>query len=237
MMKTKTILSAMTLALLMATISSLALANANPSLSLKGPQWKIYNFPITQPPFKYTDVGHATTIPTGGVSFDFPDANAGEYAAILLTTYNVPLTGQMSAKINVVASSATFAFNPNGGPTPSNVRLFFQTTNNAGADPGPFATSEGKGSWTYTDFWWSNPTSYNLANGGTTLTVAFNPALWSDWNGQKGNVDAQTTAAFYAALQNVKYVGLSFGGGDFFENGVGVSSGSATFQLTDFTIS
>ena len=37
-------------------------------------------------------------------------------------------------------------------------------------------------------------------------------------------------------LPRRRLVGLSFGGGCFFENGVGTSSGSATFKLISYTI-
>lgn len=45
-------------------------------------------------------------------------------------------------------------------------------------------------------------------------------------------------AAFNAALRNVKAMGLSFGGGCFFENGVGIQpgSGSGFFRLQDFKV-
>jgi hypothetical protein len=49
-------------------------------------------------------------------------------------------------------------------------------------------------------------------------------------------VDGDTTAAFNAAAANPDLVGLSFGGGCFFENGVGVTGGTATFKLTNFAI-
>jgi hypothetical protein len=69
------------------------------------------------------------------------------------------------------------------------------------------------------------------------VTAAVDPALWSDWNGQFGNVDEATTAAFSAAAANPDLVGLSLGGGCFFENGVGVvSPGNATFRLISYTI-
>jgi len=38
--------------------------------------------------------------------------------------------------------------------------------------------------------------------------------------------------AFLVAIQNVQTVGLSFGGGCFFENGVTTSDGSGTFNST-----
>jgi hypothetical protein len=80
-----------------------------------------------------------------------------------------------------------------------------------------------------------NPASWTLANGNMTLTDDFNPALWSDYNGHVGNVTGYT-AGFYAALSNVTDIGLSFGGGCFFENGVGTTDGSGTFTLNSFMV-
>jgi hypothetical protein len=38
-------------------------------------------------------------------------------------------------------------------------------------------------------------------------------------------------------VSNVTDIGLSFGGGRFFENGVGTTHGSGTFTLNSFTVS
>lgn len=101
---------------------------------------------------------------------------------------------------------------------PANTRLYFNTAN------GPFA---------YTKYWWSNPASAYLSSPGVgTVTATVEPAEWSDWNGQNGATDP---AAFADAASNPDLIGLSFGGGCFFENGVGVD-GSATFKLVSFTI-
>lgn len=69
-------------------------------------------------------------------------------------------------------------------------------------------------------------------NNKRTMTVALDPAQWSDWNGQVGTTEL---AAFTAAVQNVSTIGLSFGGGCFFENGVGAPNGG-TFNLWKFSV-
>jgi hypothetical protein len=102
------------------------------------------------------------------------------------------------------------------------------------------------------DYWWSNtPVQATLlhsgsyyqfsptgggSNGVITLQVSLDPLNWSDLCGHVGTFDL---AAFMASISNIKDLGLSFGSGFFFENGVGVdgSTGSATFQLTSYTIS
>jgi len=45
------------------------------------------------------------------------------------------------------------------------------------------------------------------------------PNEWSDWDGKQAT-DPLVTAAFTKATQNVKEIGLSFGGLCFFETGV-----------------
>lgn len=82
--------------------------------------------------------------------------------------------------------------------------------------------------------WWSNSASQVLTNGTFTLTAKVEPAEWSDWNGQVGTV---VVAGFNDAAANVTLVGLSFGGGCFFENGVGTTDGNGTFTLNSFTAS
>ena len=107
--------------------------------------------------------------------------------------------------------------NPCG--TPANVRLYFEST-----PPGA--------KFAYTNYWWSNPVSATLTNGAVHLSTTLDSTNWSDWNGQPGTTQ-QT--GFDTAARNITSVGLSFGGGCFFENGVGTSDGSGTFFLTNFT--
>jgi len=102
------------------------------------------------------------------------------------------------------------------------------------------------------DYWWSNtpvaattttPGSHYQfspmgggSNGPIMLQVSLNPMNWSDLCGHFG---IDYPAAFMASISNIKNLGVSFGSGFFFENGVGVdgTTGTATFQLTSYTIS
>lgn len=69
------------------------------------------------------------------------------------------------------------------------------------------------------------------------LTTGFSGGEWSDYFGHFGNNPAYA-AAFAAAVKDVQMIGLSFGGGCFFENGVGIvpGTGSGSFRLMDFTV-
>ncbi len=93
----------------------------------------------------------------------------------------------------------------------------------------------------YTHYWWSNPIHVDLtgtSGGPTTMSVPLTAtdssgaSQWSDWNGQVANSSSDVTAAFNAAVAKVNTVGLSFGGGCFFENGVTTSDRSGTFTST-----
>ena len=153
--------------------------------------------------------------------------------ALLVTDQgSSPLLGDDRGKTvtaTFTVSGATGAFtysgegtadNPCG--TPANTRLFFETSNAGGFDE--------------THFWWSNPSSAVLANGTFTVTANVNGAQWSDFFGHFGS-DPNFSAGFDHAAANVTMIGLSFGGGCFFENGVGTSDGSGTFTLNSFSVS
>ena len=208
-----------------------AFASAVPLLAedfsnVKGaPKWKVYDVNHSNRAFRSRI---PDLVPSGGIGFDFlltPDT-------ALLTTdhpsYRGSLLGDLKGKLLSatiklnVTTGTQFQYYANPCPTPAaSVRFFFQGNTN-----GPFAS---------TKYWWSNPTSVQLANiaNGTpvTITVVVQSGLWSDYYGQ---FDA---AGFDAAAKDVQTIGLSFGGGCFFENGVGIvpTTGSGSFQLLNIS--
>ena len=133
------------------------------------------------------------------------------------------ITGKTVKATFTIAGTGPFAYygQPDACGTPASVRLFFQTSN--------------AGGFGYTNYWWSNISGGSLVlTNGTSLTVTatVSPEQWSDWNGQFGNT---VPDGFAAAASNVTDIGLSFGGGCFFENGVGAPN--ETFTLNSFTVS
>jgi hypothetical protein len=183
---------------------------ANPS------SWKVFN---------YNSSGQAlapvapSSVSGNTVTFNF---SASTYTALVATSDN-SVTGDLTGKtLNDTLSwtnvnSGAFQDQNNGGCTPDNqtVRLYF-------ASPG----------FAFTHFWWSNPMSVTLTgtSGGGTMGVSLTDlSQWSDWNGKVANSSPDVTAGFYAAVAKVSTVGLSFGGGCFFENGVTTTDGSGTF--------
>ena len=168
------------------------------------------------------------TVTGNTASFDFL---ANTYTA-LLTSSDSSLTGDLSGMTltdTVTVSGVTGHLQDQNGagclPDIQSTRLFF--------------TSPG---FEFTNFWWSNPVSVHLTDanaqvGSLTLTLTghlANPGEWSDWNGKNGLESSAVTAGFFAAVSNVQTVGLSFGGGCFFENGVTTSDGSGTLT-SDFS--
>jgi hypothetical protein len=172
-----------------------------------------------------------STLVNGGtaVAFNFlptPDTSGFQTKH---PAYNGKLLGDLTGKTvsasgNVSGATGAFTYYGEGSPsnpcgTPANVRLYFETNNNELGE---------------SQYWWSNPVSYPLANGPFSLTANLNPATWSDRDGHLGTFDAAHMAAFAAAVSDVQQIGLSFGGGCFFANGVGTTDGSGTFTLTNF---
>ena len=172
----------------------------------------------------------ADALPSGVATFDFTSAPN----TALLDTTNGAFKGTLlgddrnktiTATFHITGATGAFTYfgegtssNPCG--TPANVRLFFQTSNAGGFD--------------YTHYWWSDSAFALLDDGSFTLTANVSPLAWSDWNGQQAEANAD---AFNAAASNVTLIGFSFGGGCFFENGVGTTDGSGTFDLDSFNVS
>ena len=174
----------------------------------------------------------ADRTPDGVATFDF--TNQPNTNLLVTDQGNAPLLGDdrdktITAVFTISGATGAFIYNgqpdacdqpPGTGPQ-ANTRLFFQTSNAGGFDE--------------THYWWSNPASAVLANGTMTVTATVTGSQWSDFFGHFGN-DPKYAAGFDAAASNVTSIGLSFGGGCFFENGVGTTDGSGTFALTKFTV-
>jgi len=170
--------------------------------------------------------GSVKTASDGSNTFNFsvPDKTMLLYNSKDVTLLGDQHASTMTASFTIQGVSGDFTYggegtasNPCG--TPGTVRLAFESI-----APGT--------KFAYTNYWWSNPISVQLANGPGAMSVALtDPSLWSDWNGANG---AAVSDAFTAAASNMTVVGLSFGGGCFFENGVGNTDGSGSFTLTAF---
>ncbi len=211
-------------ALAVALLSGLSLARAAGPASY----WKIgYYTPSAQT----LSFAAAPTSASGIASLNF---TTQPNTALLVTNNKAQfptllgdLTGKsVSATFTVSGLNASTIFIYGGEPscnsTTSYVRYYFETSNAGGFDE--------------THYWWSNPTHYvfSVNDGPVSLaTVSLTGANWSDFYGHFGN-DPAYSAGFNAAVSNVTQIGLSFGGGCFFENGVGTNDGSGSFTLNTY---
>lgn len=197
-------------------------------------KWKVWTYNPSGRAFKggVPATGGGTAVAT----FAFPTTPD---TALLITdhgSYKDMLLGDLSGKtvratVSAAASDGQFTYYGQGTPenpcgTPASVRFFFQTKS-----PASFAE---------TDYWWSNSTTYPASKPLATIsspTAMSAPvsdgSQWSDFYGHFGN-DPAYAAAFQAAVKNITSIGVSFGGGCFFENGVGAPNGGS-FTLHTFT--
>ena len=191
--------------------------------------WHVSYFQNTAP---YPSFAEAPSAPSTGIAL--LGFTAEDNTSLLVTNQKAQfasLLGDLSGKtitatFTVSGVTGTFTYYGQGTPTnpctrAASARLYFQTSNATGFEE--------------THYWWSNPADAVLANGKFTVTATVDGAAWSDFYGHLGSTPTYS-AGFTAAASNVTAIGLSFGGGCFFENGVGTTNGSGTLTLTSFTV-
>jgi hypothetical protein len=172
-------------------------------------------------------MGQAAPLSGGGATFNFTNQ---PNTALLLNTKGggTDLTGKtVSAMVQTKDVSGPVSYNGQGQSGDcgggSSVRLYFETSN--------------AGGFNETNYWWANAPggSASLADlsSSTPLSLKLDGSNWTDWNGHRGS-DSAYQAGFQKAVKNVTGIGLSFGGGCFFENGVG-TDGTGSFQLLSLT--
>jgi len=204
-----------------AAILMVGLLASTPLATKATPTWKVYSFNSSGQAYS----SKAATTFTTGSGFNFSTAPN----TALLTTQDKSLTGDLTGKTLTAnftitgSSDAAFTYygDPDGCGTPATARLYFTGTGEK--SPG-----------FYSNYWWSNPGSQAISVSGTAMSISVPlTSSWSNWNGKPVS-DVPTN--FAAAVRSVSSVGVSFGGGCFFANGVGITAGSAQFILTSFTV-
>ena len=163
---------------------------------------------------------HPATVANGAWSFSFPDQNG--YVSYVQTPFDaLPANAQITVTFRIDHSEdATFngSVDPTAGD-PATFHLFLETQND--------------NFLIYTNRWWAETGGFTLdsANGrDVTISVPLNWKNWSDVMGQ------QDPNCFANALQNVGWVGMTFGGQNSWGHGVNMISGTATFTLIDFRV-
>lgn len=158
-------------------------------------------------------------LPSNTLSFPY---RGGSFPAFVLLTNAVPQDisgGAITATFRVVASpDAAFTFGGEGrwntGNMPTHARLFFSSYHGYLNESGCPEC-----------FWFSGDGWVRITNGVFTITATLDPSRWTHGYGQTNAI------AFHAALTNCIEVGVCFGGGSFFDIGVGLTNGTATFEM------
>jgi hypothetical protein len=151
-------------------------------------------------------------------------------AKVTEKTGNANINGLTITVTGRLDPGTTVIDQPNGGDLymPPNARIYFEGSGGGVSDGSPDGF-EGQ-------HWWADASTAVLSlNSGDPgefiLTIKVDPAAgWSDWNGKQASDNNQ--ALFTGAASHVRNIGLSFGGGYFFENGVTGSGGLTIDSIT-----
>jgi hypothetical protein len=226
------------LALLLLSVAALRGAPPGPSSP-----WLLYSWASNgnyNPSSAFGSGGDVST-------FSFPTARRNAaFPAFLTTAVDSAVLGDLTGKSITATVGLTTTGNPvfcyggntpwsswNTCPVPANTRLYI-STNPAAYDLQDATLHE-------SDYWWSSGPSAVAtidANTGTVvLTDTFDPTHWSNAQGHSA-ADPAYTAAFQAAVANVRQIGVGFGGGCFFDVGIAVlpNTGTAVFHLINFSV-
>jgi hypothetical protein len=156
----------------------------------------------------------------GAWSFNFPSSQNGGHVNYVQTPFNATtILHYVSITFKVEAATPLYQVLDPGDHPPATIHLFFEQRGDN--------LREANGRW------WAQTGAYNLGsrdNETITLIVPLTPDQWSNVYGQ------QNQQAFYDALGNVGWIGLTCGGQYFWGHGVNLGSGSAKFVLIDFHV-
>ncbi len=222
---------------LAAAVAMPAFAAAPKNTNLLNDQWRAYS--INTNLAKLWSISNAKR-DNGVVALSFSNYSTNWFAVYLNTNYNVDLTGKT---VSVAAKWTPSIFtNRESTPNDATFRIYFASA---------------QGNYNSYSYWWttgSNSVNLNNLTGTGSYSVNLsNPAQWSDLCGGQasdttvipthsncvGSTDPTMSPyqGFVNAMKNVKLIGISFGGGDFYANGVANTKNSpANFDLTEFNV-
>jgi hypothetical protein len=156
----------------------------------------------------------------GAWSFDFPSSEAGGHVNYVQTPFNATtVLHNVSITFKVESSAPQYDVLDSSDISPATIHLFIEQR---GDD---LVIANGR--------WWAQVSGYNLGSHDSETITSIVPLTPDQWSNVYGKNDAQ---AFYAALENIGWIGLTCGGQYFWGHGVAMDSGSAKFILIDFQV-
>jgi hypothetical protein len=156
----------------------------------------------------------------GAWSFEFPSSEGSGHVNYVQTPFNATTTlHNVSLTFRVESSAPQYEVLDPSDILPATIHLFIEQQGEDLSNP------NGR--------WWAQAGGYNLGsqdNETITLSVPLTSDQWTNVDGQYNPQE------FAAALENVGWIGLTFGGQYFWGHGVALGNGSAKFILIDFQV-
>lgn len=169
------------------------------------------------------------TKPLNGNVLQLPTLSGMKFPTFI-TTPASNLTGKtLSTVVTIVGNSPIHFFGQISGwnncPTPANVHLYFSTR--AVYDVNESSTPGGD-----SQYWWSSAGAIMVDNTTATITAQIDPSKWSNGLGKMGDT---LPAEFWSAVNGAVTVGMSLGGGCFYDVGVW-ADGPTSLTINSFTV-
>lgn len=184
---------------------------ADPNVVSLNPQdWKIlYGAGTPSNPSADPEGAWAFEFPTGGGSVNYVQVPFQATMALHMVTIT----------FKVESNAAQYTVLDPGDHLPATFHIFFEQKGDN------LSSADGR--------WWADEGGYNLGSRDGQVEVISVPLTSDQWSNVYGKQDPQ---AFSAALANVGWFGVTFGGQDFWGHGVGVASGSAKFIMINYVV-
>jgi hypothetical protein len=161
----------------------------------------------------------------GAWSIEFPtyDETLGEVGHLNYVETSFAPGSQLPQEVSITyeVRSKSPRFLLFGDKLPATFRLMFEQKNDN------MFSADGR--------WWTQIV-YSLGSADNQVYVFKVPLTPDKWSNVYGMYGSQDPARFNAALKNVGFFGLTFGGQDFAGHGVALSSGSAKFILINYDV-
>jgi hypothetical protein len=181
-------------------------------VSLDPQNWYIY-YSGGMPPHPSADI-------EGAWSFEFPASKTGGHVNYVQTPFNETTTlHNVNITLRVESDAPLYKVIDPTDILPATVHIFFEQQNDDLRNP------NGR--------WWAGASGYNLGSQDNTTITFVVPLTPDQWTNVYGQSDPQS---FYAALENVGWIGLTCGGQYFWGHGVALDGGSAKFILIDYHV-
>ena len=160
---------------------------------------------------------HPVADPSGAWSFTFPGGDGR--VNYIQTPFNATIVlHNVNLTFRVESSTPQYRVIDTGDILPATVHLFFEQQNDSGDANGR---------------WWADFSNYDLGSKDNTTITLVIPLAPDQWSNVYGKQDA---TAFYAALANIGWIGVTCGGQYFWGHGVVMSTGTAKYILVDLSV-